>query len=102
MIGVSIALDLVWLIMYAGQKWNPPSVGNNSIYEAGYLRFIVFFTAVLIPLKCGIAFFLFKHRDAGVDVKYDLSFGGMDFPLNANKSNPISQGITNQLPRTEN
>jgi hypothetical protein len=28
LIGISIILDLVWLIMYAGTKWNPPTVAN--------------------------------------------------------------------------
>ncbi len=66
LIGISIVIDIVWLIMYAGIKWNPPKVGNDSVYETGYLRFIVFFTAVLIPLKVGIAFYLYKHRNAGL------------------------------------
>lgn len=37
--------------MYAGQKWNPPEVGNDSSYQIQYLRFIVFFTVVVIILK---------------------------------------------------
>ena len=94
---VSIVLDFVWLFLEAGQKWNPPEVGNNSKYETGYLRFIVFFTAALIPLKLGIGYFLYKHRNAGVEDKYALTLGTMQIKLSANKSNPISKGISSNL-----
>ena len=98
LIGLSIILDIVWLCLEAGQKWNPPSVGNNSVYQAGYLRFIVFFTAALIPLKCGIGYFLYKHRNAGVEDKYALTLGMMQIKLSANKGNPISKGLSSNLP----
>ena len=29
---VSEVLDIIWLFMYASQKWNPPTVGNDSTY----------------------------------------------------------------------
>lgn len=48
---LSEVLDIIWLFMYAGQKWNPPQVGNDSSYQTQYLRFIVFFTVVVIILK---------------------------------------------------
>jgi uncharacterized membrane protein len=48
---VSEVFDIIWLFMYASQKWNPPTVGNDSTYEIEYLRFIVFFTIVIIGLK---------------------------------------------------
>lgn len=50
-LALSLVLDIIWLFMYASQKWNPPKVGNNSSYETQYLRFIVFFTVVVIILK---------------------------------------------------
>lgn len=59
----SIALDIVWLFLYAGPKWNPSSVSNSSIYMVGYMRFIVFFTVALIPLKIVVLFILFRHKD---------------------------------------
>jgi len=67
LIVTSIALDLVWLILYAAPKWNISQVSNNSIYQEGYMRFIVFFTVVLIPLKIGLFFFLFRHRNTNND-----------------------------------
>ena len=48
---VSEVLDIIWLFMYASQKWNPPTVGNDSTYYLEYLRFIVFFTIVIIIIK---------------------------------------------------
>lgn len=51
---LSEVLDIIWLFMYAGQKWNPPQVGNDSSYQIQYLRFIVFFTVVVIILKVGM------------------------------------------------
>lgn len=93
-IAVSVLLDLVWMIMYAGQKWNPPEIGDDSIYQTGYLRFIVFFTAVLMIVKCGLWFYLFKHRNTDTEDKYMVSLGLMKILLNANRSNPISKGLT--------
>ena len=92
---VSIVLDLVWLIMYAGTKWNPAAVSNSTIYQLGYQRFIVFFTVALMPVKIGIFFFLFKHRNAETQDKYMVSLGLMKILLSANKSNPISKGLAN-------
>lgn len=51
LLAASEVLDIIWLFMYASQKWNPPTVGNDSTYEKEYLRFIVFFTVVIIALK---------------------------------------------------
>ena len=50
---VSEVLDIIWLFMFASQKWNPPEVGNDSSYQTQYLRFVVFFTVVVIILKVG-------------------------------------------------
>lgn len=93
LIVASVILDLVWLILYASSKWNPSDVSNNSIYQVGYMRFIVFFTIALIPLKIGLFFFLFKHRNAQTSDKYVVSLGLMKIMLSANKSNPISKGL---------
>lgn len=95
LIAGSIVLDLVWLIMYAGPKWNPSTVSNSSVYQLGYQRFIVFFTVALIPLKIAIFFFLFKHKNAETQDKYMVSLGLMKILLSANKSNPISKGLAN-------
>ena len=97
LIGVSLILDFMWLLIEGGEKWNPPDVGNNTIYETGYLRFIVFFTAALIPLKCGIGYFLYKHRNAGAEDKYALTLGMMKIKLSANKSNPISKALSSNF-----
>lgn len=51
LLAISEVFDIIWLFMYASQKWNPPTVGNDSTYEVEYLRFIVFFTIVIICLK---------------------------------------------------
>ena len=90
----SIILDIVWLCLYAGQKWNPPSVGNDSIFEAGFLRFVVFFTAFLIPVKVIMEIILWRHRSAEIEEKYALTLGIMKITLSANKSNPISKGLS--------
>ena len=67
LLSVSVVLDLVWLIMYSKVKWNPPTVANESIYQVGYTRFIVFFTIVLIPIKIALAFFLLQYRSIEKD-----------------------------------
>lgn len=54
MLIISLILDFIWLFMYANQKWNPPSVGNDSTYQQAYMRFIVFFTVCIIVLKVSI------------------------------------------------
>lgn len=92
---ISVVLDFVWLIMYAGSKWSPSSVSNNSIYQLGYMRFIVFFTIILIPLKISLAFFLFKYRNTESKDKYLISVGLMKIILNGNRSNPISKSLAN-------
>lgn len=33
LLGVSEVLDIIWLFMYASQKWNPPMVGNDPTYQ---------------------------------------------------------------------
>jgi hypothetical protein len=93
LIVASIALDIVWLIVYASIKWNPSEVSNNSVYQIGYMRFIVFFTIVLIPLKTGLLVHLFKYRNADAQDKYTVSIGLMKIFLSANKINPISKGL---------
>ena len=70
LIAISIILDFVWLIMYAGSKWSPPEVSNNSSYEVGYMRFIVFLTIMLLIIKGIIGFYLFQHRNASSTDKY--------------------------------
>ena len=51
LIAISEVLDVFWLFLYADQNWNPPQVGNNASYQTHYLRFIVFFTVVIIFIK---------------------------------------------------
>lgn len=62
LLSVSVVLDIVWLIMYSKAKWSPPAVANESIYQLGYTRFIVFFTIVLIPIKIALALLLLQYR----------------------------------------
>ena len=59
LIAISEVLDVVWLFMYADQNWNPPQVGNNASYLTDYLRFIVFFTVVIIMIKVNPCLFRF-------------------------------------------
>jgi hypothetical protein len=59
------------------------------------MRFIVFFTVALIPLKIAMAYFLFKHRNPQTQDKYAISVGLMKIILSANKTNPISKGLAN-------
>ena len=91
---VSIILDIVWLCLYANQKWNPPKVGNNSIFEAGFLRFVVFFTAFLIPVKIIMEIILWRHRNAGIEDKFSLALGLMKITLSGSKLNPVSKGLS--------
>jgi hypothetical protein len=95
LIASSVALDLIWLLMYASTKWNPSTVSNNTIYQIGYMRFIVFFTIVLIPLKISLFSFMFKHRNTENDSRFVISFGLIKIFLSANKTNPISRGLIN-------
>lgn len=37
--------------MYAGQMWNPPSVGNNPGFMMEYLRMVVVLTVVVVIIK---------------------------------------------------
>jgi len=85
--------------MYASQTWNPPTVGNNSTGQVGYLRFIVFFTICIILLKVPLGYFLFKYRNASPDTKYPVSVlgGVLKIVLSANRSNPITRGINNSI-----
>jgi hypothetical protein len=85
--------------MYASSQWNPPSVGNNSTGQTGYLRFIVFLTIIIICLKIPLGYFLFKYRNASADKKYSLNFMGgvLKIVLSANKSNPITRGLKNNI-----
>lgn len=89
----SILLDLAWLVLYAGITWNPSEVSNTTVYQLGYMRFIVFFTVVLIPLKLAILFFLFKFRNTEAQDKYTVSLGIMKLVLTGNKFNPISSAL---------
>ena len=59
LLAISEILDIIWLFMYAGQNWNPPQVGNNASYQTQYLRFIVFFTVVIIILKVNVLLYRF-------------------------------------------
>ena len=85
--------------MYASEKWNPPQVGNNSTGQVSYLRFIVFFTICIIFLKLPLGYFLLKYRNASPDNKYSLNLlgGALKIVLSANKSNPITRGINNNI-----
>jgi hypothetical protein len=49
----------------------------------------------LIPLKIALFFFLFKHRNAETQEKHTVSLGLMKIILSANKTNPISKGLSN-------
>ena len=98
LLSISEILDILWLFMYASQTWNPPTVGNNSSGQVGYLRFIVFFTICLIMLKVPLGYFLFKYRNASPDQKYPINvLGVLKIVLSANKSNPITRGINNSV-----
>lgn len=94
LLGISIILDIVWLAMEAGSKWNPPEVSNNSEYQKGYMRFIVFFTITLLFVKAAIIFFLFKHRNTTSADKYQISLGLLKIMLDGNKGNPFSKQLT--------
>jgi membrane protease YdiL (CAAX protease family) len=95
LIASSVVLDLLWLLMYASSKWNPSTVSNNTIYQIGYMRFIVFFTIMLIPLKISLFSFMFRHRNTESDSRFVVSLGLMKIFLSANKTNPISRGLIN-------
>lgn len=91
---VSLCLDTVWLIMYAGPKWSPPIVSNSSEYQLAYMRFIVFFTILLVPIKTALSFFLFRLRKAKSDEKYQVSLGVVKINLGNSKPDPISQSLS--------
>jgi hypothetical protein len=48
---MSIILDLIWLMIYAGDYWSPPAIGVHSQNLTGTLRFIVFFTVLFMFAK---------------------------------------------------
>lgn len=48
---ISIVLDLIWLMAYAGDHWSPPLNGIYSQNQTGTLRFIVLFTIVMMCAK---------------------------------------------------
>jgi hypothetical protein len=97
LIASSVALDLLWLVMYAGPKWNPSTVSNNTIYQIGYMRFIIFFTGILIPLKGAMFAFLFGHRSPDSDSKFMVLVGLKKILLCANKTNPISRSLAENM-----
>ena len=47
-----------------------------------------------MAVKCGLWFYLFKHRNTDTEDKYMVSLGLMKILLNANRSNPISKGLS--------
>jgi hypothetical protein len=57
------------------------------------MRFIVFFTIILIPLKIGIIIVLFMYRNKREDEKYVVSLGIAKIFLTANENNPISKAL---------
>lgn len=68
------------------------------------MRFIVIFTVVIIILKVKkllfqvpLGYWLFKYRDTNPDNKYVVSMGLLKIVLSANKTNPITRGITNSI-----
>lgn len=48
---ISIVLDLIWLMAYAGDYWSPPTSGMHSQNQTATLRFIVLFTVLLMAAK---------------------------------------------------
>jgi TRAP-type C4-dicarboxylate transport system permease small subunit len=89
-VGASILFDILWLILYTSSKWNPSTVSNNAIYQVKYMRFIVFFTIILIPIKLAIVFILNKYRNRKGDEKYMISLGVLKIFITPSESNPIS------------
>jgi hypothetical protein len=96
-VGISILFDILWLILYTASKWNPPTVSNTSIYQIKYMRFIIFFTIILIPIKLGIIFILNKYRNRKNDEKYIISLGIMKIFIKSCGNNPITQGLPNNV-----
>lgn len=64
LLAVSLALDIVWLVLYAQHKWSPATISNDSIYKISYTRSIVIFTSALVPLKGLMIFWLSKYRNS--------------------------------------
>ena len=48
---ISIVMDLIWLMTYAGDHWSPPVNGVYSQNQTGTLRFIVLFTVMMMFAK---------------------------------------------------
>lgn len=90
---LSICLDIFWLVMYAGPKWSPSSVSNNSEYQLAYMRFIVFFTIILIPIKIGLSFFLFRLRKVSGLAKTQISLGIIKMNIGNSQPDPISKSL---------
>lgn len=48
---ISIVMDLIWLMIYAGNYWSPPANSEFSQMQVPTLRAIVFFTILLMAAK---------------------------------------------------
>jgi hypothetical protein len=51
LLAFSEVLDIIWLFMYTGQLWNPPTVGNNPTFMVEYLRFVIVLAVAVICIK---------------------------------------------------
>lgn len=83
---ISIVLDLIWLMTYAGDHWSPPVNGVYSQNQTGTLRFIVLFTVMMMFAKVPLVYLLFQYREVQPNSTYTISLlGYAKLHLTANK-----------------
>lgn len=97
--GISIVMDLIWLMVNAGNYWSPPTNSEFSQLQVPTLRFIVFFTILLMAAKVSyeliqvpLVYLLFKYKDPVPGNTYKIIlFGDYKIYLTASQEkNPFS------------
>lgn len=49
--GVSVLMDVIWLVLLGPKYWSPPAVSEFSVGNWGYMRIIFLFTILQIIVK---------------------------------------------------
>lgn len=92
-------MDLIWLMVNAGNYWSPPTNSEFSQLQVPTLRFIVFFTILLMAAKVSyeliqvpLVYLLFKYKDPVPGNTYKIIlFGDYKIYLTASQEkNPFS------------
>lgn len=89
-LGVSCALDFIWLIVLASVifsimqvYWDPGAETQHSTLQGGFLKAVVFFTCVAILIRLILIGLLFKYKSVDENVKKKLSVLGVQLVMDA-------------------